>query len=500
VPDFNNQSQTGVRGLAFHPDFNNPGTDGYRKFYTSHSRNSSSLSIGSPAPTVFSSPASTNNQSVVGEWEVLANGSVDPNSYRELMRIGQPFSDHNIGQIGFNPNATSSDADYGNLYIALGDGGNIFPINEIDPHSTAQNLDTPHGSILRINPIASDGDPYTIPSVLAGSTDNPFAVSDDPDVSRNVIWAYGLRNPHRFTFDTAGDEKMLITDIGQSNIEEVNLGAAGANYGWSDREGTFQTTATVIGGTNYIGTLPAGHPTDSYTYPVAQYDHINSLLSGNSAIVGGSVYRGTAVPQLTGLYIFGEFANNSGPIFAVDVDDLTQQEDFTNLSSMNEGRIAPFEELRLTQGGVEKTFLQIINEAIPGTVNRTDLRFGLGPDDEIYVINKHDGIVRKIISVSGLLDGDADRDGNVDGDDLQRWEAGFGLAGDWGDGDFDGDGLVTGLDFLKWQQQSGNSAPLSTLQQVPEPNTEILGLVCALLVIGVGRWTELGAMRWTSDP
>lgn len=474
VPNFDVQSQTGVRGLAFHPDFNNPGTDGYRKFYTSHSREEGSTPIGSPTPAVFSSPGSTNNYSVVGEWEVLANGSVDTNSYRELMRIGQPFNDHNIGQIGFNPNATPGDPDYGNLYVALGDGGNIFPISQIDPFSTAQDPNTPHGSILRINPIASGGDPYTIPSASAGSTDNPFKVSDDPEVSRNLIWALGLRNPHRFTFDTAGDGKMLITDIGQANIEEVNLGAAGANYGWSDREGTFETTATVVSGDNIIDTLAAGHPTDTYTYPVAQYDHINNLLSGSSAIVGAAVYRGTAVPQLTGLYIFGEFASNSGPIFAVDVDDLVQQEDFTNLSSMNEGRLAPFQEIQLTQGGVEKTMLEIINDAISGSVSRTDLRFGVGPDDEIYVLNKHDGIVRKFVSVSGLLDGDADRDGDVDADDLQRWEAGYGSAGDWSDGDFDGDALVTGSDFLTWQRQAGKTAPLAAVQQVPEPSSLVL--------------------------
>ena len=327
VPDFNVQSQTGVRGLAFHPDFNNPGTDGYRKLYTSHSRNGFASGIGNPK--FFNSPQGLNHDSVVGEWEVLPDGTVDTSSYRELIRVGQPQSDHNIGQIGFNPNAAPGEADYGKLYIALGDGG-----GPDDPNDLAQNISTnqpgaatgfPHGSILRIDPIASGSDPFSIPA------DNPFV--GQPNTIEE-IWAYGLRNPHRFTFDTAGDEVMLISDIGQVNVEEINLGHAGANYGWELREGTFLKQ----GSSSSLDPLPAGHPTDPFTYPVAQYDHDSGLGIGFSwAVVGGSVYRGTNVPQLTGMYLFGDFGTNQGPIMAVDVDELVQREDFTDLNDLNGG-------------------------------------------------------------------------------------------------------------------------------------------------------------------
>ncbi len=365
VPAFRDGFQQGVRGLAFHPDFNDPNTDGFRKFYTSHSR----TAFGGPLvgnPVIYGAPVppGVDHDSVVGEWTINANGTVNTGSYRELLYVGQTEADHNIGQIGFNPNTNSGDADYGKLYIALGDGGGVQ-----DPYNLAQDLSEPLGSYLRIDPIASGGDPFSVPG------DNPFRVSNDPATTGNLIWAYGLRNPHRFTFDTAGDGKMLIADIGQGSIEEINIGVAGANYGWDLREGTYQTT----GDANVLDNLPAGHPTDAYTYPVAQYDHTNNLLNGSVAVAGGSVYRGTGVPQLTGLYFFGDFATNSGPIFAVDVDDLIQREDFTNLTSLNDGHLAPFTEVQLTFGGVDKTFLQIIADETGQGESRTDMRFGVGP-------------------------------------------------------------------------------------------------------------------------
>ncbi len=466
VPNFNFQFQTGVRGMAFHPDFNTPGTDGYRKFYTSHSRNAFAPLVGNP--TIFPSPPGLNHDSVVGEWTVNANGTVNTGSYRELIRVGQPESDHNIGSIGFNPNAGPGDADYGNLYIALGDGG-----GPNDPNNLAQNINSSnnfaHGSMLRIDPIQSGSDPYSIPA------DNPFVGQ-----SRIIqeIWAYGLRNPHKFSFDTAGDGKLLISDIGQANIEEINLGAPGANYGWDLREGTFLRP----GNSTSLDPLPGDHPTDNLTYPVAQYDRNSGLGFGSWAVVGGSVYRGTNVPQLTGMYLFGDFATNSGPILAVDVDELVQREDFSDLNNLNGGNIAPYERLRLVDGsdGVEKTLLQIIQGTNPGT-NRTDLRFGVGPDDEIYILNKRDGIVRRIASASGLADGDTDRDGDVDLADLLSQQRGFGAAGDWSDGDVNGDAVVDGADQGLLEAALGSGSAVSSgVAGVPEPGAAALVAVGSL--------------------
>jgi Glucose / Sorbosone dehydrogenase len=485
VANFNVGAQTGVRGLAFHPDFNNSGTDGYRKFFTSHSRNAFAPGAGNPAPVFFPSPPGLNHDSVVGEWTMNANGTVNTSSYREVMRIGQPFHDHNIGQIGFNPNAAAADPDFGNLYIALGDGGNNFPPNPIDPHDLAQDINSPHGSILRINPLTSGGQPYAIPA------DNPFRVSDSPSTSRNVIWAYGLRNPHRFTFDTAGDHKMLISDIGQSNIEEINLGAAGANYGWDLREGTFQTTSSFSNHNNLVDSLPANHASDAFTYPVAQYDHDldnNNQIEGLWSVVGASVYRGSAVPELTGLYLFGEFAQNSGAIFAVDVDDLVQRDDFSNLPSLYDGHLAPFVQLRIIHNGQEKTLLQIIRDASGNqSLTRTDLRFGEGPDGEIYILNKHDGRVRRIAAVSGLVPGDYNDDGVVDAADFVVWRKNLGTDNILPNTPTPGP--IDETEYERWRANFQSSVPGGEggdAGRIPEPASALL-LLTSLLAAAAGR-------------
>ena len=468
VPAFRDGFQQGARSLAFHPDFNSQGTDGYRKFFTSHSRTAFGGSVvGNPVILGAPSPPGVDHDSIVGEWTVNANGTVDTNSYRELLYVGQTRSDHNIGQIGFNPNVNSGDADYGKLYVAMGDGGGVQ-----DPFNQGQNLSQPLGSYLRIDPLASGGNPFTVPG------DNPFRVSSYPETVQNLIWAYGFRNAHRFSFDTGGEGKMLISDIGQGSIEEINLGVAGANYGWDIREGTYLTTSSE----NILDNLPSNHATDAFTYPVAQYDHTNNLLFRSAAIVGGSVYRGTEVPQLTGLYLFGDFARNSGPIFVVDVDDLIQRDDFSDLANLNEGHLAPFAEVQLTSNGVEKNLLEIVTAESGQLQSRTDLRFGVGPNGEIYVLNKRDGMVRKIVSVSGILDGDTDRDGDVSGTDFLTWQRNAGSSGDWSDGDFDASSLVDVDDLALWQIAYGGVASVPASLSVPEPSTVILLLVGMLLL------------------
>lgn len=470
VPAFRDGPQQGIRGLAFHPDFNDPNGAGYRKFYTAHSRTAfGGPLVGTPNPIIFGAPnpPGVDHDSVVGEWMVDGNGDVITGSYREVLYVGQTYEDHNIGQISFNPNSNSGEEDYGKLYIALGDGGNELPAVDNDPHNLAQNTSEPLGSLLRIDPLVDGGNPFSVPS------NNPLKVSNDPTVSENLIWAYGLRNAHRFTFDTGGDGTMLISDIGQGSIEEINIGSAGANYGWDQREGTFATTSNP----NVVSQLPANHTTDGFTYPVAQYDHINNLVNQSVAIVGGSVYRGNSVPQLTGLYFFGDFATNSGPIFAVDVDDLVERDDFTNVDDFNDGLLAPFEEVQLTFGGNDKTLVQIISDELGFTSNRSDLRFGVGPDEEFYVLNKRDGVVRRIASVSGILDGDADRNGVVDGLDFLTWQQNAGGSGDWSDGDFNGDGLVNTADLQLWENEYSNTSLTALASTVPEPSSCLLALV-----------------------
>jgi len=316
-----NFGQQGMGGFTFHPDYATPGADGFGKLYTAHSDNQA----GKPAPD-FPSPGSTRHHSVITEWRVdpLNPNAVDLTSRRELLRIGQPFADHNMQQIGFNPLANPGDADYGMMYVSVGDGGNNWPVSVTDPFQGGQNPGTPLGSILRIDPLgnnATNGN-YGIPA------DNPFVNDVDlqhtlgidesatpQDESLPEVWAYGLRNPHRFSWDTGinGTGNMFISDIGQAGIEEINLGVPGANYGWRDREGTF---ATDPNNQNTLNALPGNDALFGYTYPVAQYDHDEGF-----AVVGGFVYRGQVLSTLQGKYIFGDLVN--GRMFYTDVDDMT---------------------------------------------------------------------------------------------------------------------------------------------------------------------------------
>ena len=447
VQNANINFQTGLRGMAFHPDFNNVGTDGYRKFYTSHSRNAFAAAVGNPKG--FFSPPGINHESVVGEWMVDANGDVITNSYREVVRVGQPEADHNIGQIAFNTTVATGDPDYGNLYITLGDGGG--PGN---PNNTAQDISTttpnsggmgfPHGSILRIDPIASGGNPFTVPA------DNPFVGQAN---TIQEVWAYGLRNPHKFAWDPVSG-KMLIADIGQANVEEVNLGIAGANYGWDEREGTFDVVNT-----NIVDDLPGNHAGDAFTYPVAQYDHDldnNGFIDSLYAITGGPIYRGDDIPQLSGRYLFADFSEGNR-LWAVGVDDLVQRDDFTDVEDIFGGNLAPYEEVRLTQNGQPVTLRDIVTD----NSLRTDIRLEEGPDGEVYLLNKRDGVLRRFASVSGLLPGDFNEDGSVDAADYTVWRDGLGER-------------YAQSDYDVWVANFGSSIPSNS---VPEPSAALLALL-----------------------
>ena len=193
-----------------------------------------------------------------------------------MLEVTQPFTNHNGGQLAFGPD--------GLLYIALGDGGSGG-----DPFGHGQNRATLLGAILRIDVDA--GSPYAIP---AG---NPFAGNSFG--AREEIYAYGLRNPWRFSFDRRGGQtRMWVADVGQGNIEEISLVESGDNCGWNVLEGSscFQTPNCQTAG---------------FRLPLFEYNH----ASGDQSITGGYVYRGARLPALYGAYIYGDFI--SGRIWAL---------------------------------------------------------------------------------------------------------------------------------------------------------------------------------------
>jgi len=358
------EMEFGVVTFAFHPDFARRGTPGFGKFYTFHTEHTQGASDNAGTPVMVDPSVSPDHFAVLTEWSVDKSNPdrIDAATRREILRFGPWRKDHGGGQLGFDPNVAPGDPDYGLLYLSVGDGGNsaIDFGGKVDVHGNAQNTALPFGKILRINPLATASASYSVPA------DNPFVKQSGylPE-----IWAYGLRNPERFSWDTGGQHKMLIADIGQANIEEIDLGRAGANYGWSRYEGRF-----VVDHDNEKNLLPLPEiMPGGVTFPVAEYDH-----SDGDAVTGGFVYRGKAVPSLVGKYIFGDIVR--GDIFFADAD------------SLESGHETTIYRLRLFYHGKETTMRQ----GIVGKLDRADLRFGLGEDGEIYMLTKQDGMIRRI--------------------------------------------------------------------------------------------------------
>ena len=359
--------QQGFSTFAFHPDFAVAGSAGYGKLYTSHSE-----TPGSGTPDFTTSLPAVTHHSVVSEWSLDPNDPtrIDPASKRDLLRVEGPTRDHPIGQIGFDPTAAAGSSGYGLLYVAVGDGGPYG--GTPDPARNGQNAGNPYGSLLRIDPLGSSSAEHPTNGSYGIPSDNPFAGNEDGKLEE--IFAYGFRNPHRFSWDLGGEHALLLSDIGQNNIEEVNLIEAGRNYGWSEREGTF---AFDHANPPVLLPLPADDATLGFSYPVAQYDH-----DEGSAIVGGFVYRGVLLPELQGKYVFGDIVN--GRIFVVDVDALVQ------------GSQAAVEELTLLRDGVPTSILALL-----GGDFRADLRMGSDASGEIYLLTKRDGMVRMLVPEPG---------------------------------------------------------------------------------------------------
>ena len=360
-------SETGLMGFAFHPEFAASGQPGYGKFYTTFSADQDSGSadyldnIGS-------------HESVLREWTAAdPDAATFAGTSREVLRVGQGLPLQNIGAVAF------SSADYGKLYTSMGDGGGLY-----DAQMNGQDLSSPYSAILRIDPLARDGDRgYGIPA------DNPFALV--PGIA-GEIWAFGLRHPQHFSFDAAG--RMFITDIGEDNIEEVNLGRAGANYGWRLREGTFATRQGIGGtplGQGPVFTRP-DETSGTFDYPVVQYDHDEGRALGS-----GFVYEGSAIPSLLGKYVFADLVD--GRLFAVDADALTP------------GEQPVIEEVRFTFDGFERTLLDVAGYPNPSRLvfdpdaKRADLRLGLDHDGELYILTKGDGWIRRL--AEGTVSDDA---------------------------------------------------------------------------------------------
>jgi glucose/arabinose dehydrogenase len=290
--------ERGLLGLAFHPDFASNG-----RVFVHYSRR------GDGATVISELTASPDHS------------SADPGSERIIFTLDQPFANHNGGEIAFGPD--------GYLYIGLGDGGSGG-----DPFGNGQNRQVLLGKILRIDVDGAHaaGKQYAIPET------NPYAPGGiAPGAGLPEIWAYGLRNPWRFSFDRATAD-LYIGDVGQNRWEEIDRQPAasrgGENYGWNPVEGTH-----CFGVCDSVTSVP----------PVAEYSHDEGC-----SVTGGYVYRGTQQPSMAGTYLFSDYC--SGTIWTLSTDGgVTPRvlaQSGLNVSSFGEGEDGEIYLVDLSAGGL----------------------------------------------------------------------------------------------------------------------------------------------------
>ncbi|GEO05909.1 glucose dehydrogenase [Adhaeribacter aerolatus] len=282
--------ERGLLGFTFHPDFKNNGR--FFIYYTLPPR------PGGPTPTT-----TWNNLSRISEFRVSAGNPnvADLSTEKVILELDDPQSNHNGGTIAFGPD--------GYLYIAIGDGGGA---NDVDPGhvedwypvnkgGNGQDIEANlFGNILRLD--VNSGAPYRIPA------DNPFVGK----TGRDEIWAYGFRNPFRFSFDMSGSRRMFAGDAGQLLFEEIDVVEKGQNYGWNVKEGT-----SCFNAADPLKPLASCPSVDVYgrrlINPVIQVNNYRNPVNGRATtIIGGNVYRGNDIPGFQGKYIFGTFSQNPG--------------------------------------------------------------------------------------------------------------------------------------------------------------------------------------------
>ena len=266
-------SEEGMLGLAFHPEYKE---NGY--FYVNY--------------------VDRNDTSIVSRFSVTHHPeTADKNSEKILLKLAQPFGNHNGGHLAFGPRD-------GMLYIGFGDGGKWG-----DPYDNAQNLNTLLGAILRID--VNSGDPYSIP------VDNPFIGQKD---KRPEIFCYGLRNPWRFSFDRETND-LIIGDVGQNLWEEISWTtwdvSKGANYGWRTMEANHCYNPEEFCDTTGL-VMPVHEYPNNAAYMKILMGMDNSEATGCS-VTGGYVYRGADNPHLWGTYIFGDYC--TGRIWSFKLKD-----------------------------------------------------------------------------------------------------------------------------------------------------------------------------------
>lgn len=354
LPNFMDQPglASGLGSFTFHPDYASN-----RLMYTVHTEPDST----GLADFALPSGIKVSVQYVLTEWknnDITAKVFV-PASKRELLRIDMYSVIHGVQDIQFNPMVKKGNADYGMLYIGVGDGGAALAGHA----ELTDNIKHIWSAVIRIDPLGSNSKngKYGIPA------DNPHIEAAE---AVKEIWARGFRNPHIISWDRTGSGKMFISNIGQHSIEEINLGIKGGDYGWPYREGTFLFDPNA--NHEVVYPLP-DNDSSHYIHPVIQYDH-----DEGNAISAGVVYSGK-INALKGKYIFGDIPR--GFLFFAENKEIIP------------GKQTTIKKLQLEMDGV-KTDLETITKNA-----RVDLRIGTDHTGEIYLFTKSNGEVYKVVDM-----------------------------------------------------------------------------------------------------
>jgi mono/diheme cytochrome c family protein len=345
---------TGFGSFAFHPEFAKNGL-----LYTGHTE---------PPATAKADFAFSDTIKVTLQWVVMEWKTKDPNGFpfkgegRELFRVDMVTQIHGVQELVFNPLSKTGDADYGLLYIGVGDGGsaeNHYPF-------LCNSIENIWGTVLRIDPKGknSKNGKYGIP---AG---NPYVKTGGANTVKE-IYAHGFRNPHRITWSKKGD--MFVSNIGHHNIESLYMVKAGDYCGWPIREGTFVIDPSQ--NMFNIYPLPSDDATLKVTYPVAEYDH-----DEGNAITGGFEYVGKNIPELHGKFVFGDIVK--GRLFYVEMKDLKP------------GSPAVIKEWQVNYEGARKTLVELSG------ASKVDERFGMDRHGELYLTTKPDGKIYRLVSAT----------------------------------------------------------------------------------------------------